>query len=267
MNCRLCGNSSIKLYYSQGNENQFGFYKCPECKLVNFDISAGLDQEKYSGESYISPDDESQKQNKDQTAAYNFIQRKINNKGKLLDIGCRNGKLLLLAKNSGWNVESLELSEFLACSIKERYGLEIVVSDFSSYNSGSDGNYDVVVLRHVLEHLPDSIAAMTKINSLLKPGGFGVFEFPDIEGLENKVKRALARTGLIKKKYKDSYKPGHCNEFCKESFKYLLGKTGFELLEWQNYSSKSFLNIIYKYTSWGTKARALIRKKILINKL
>ncbi|MCU0821705.1 MAG: class I SAM-dependent methyltransferase [Spirochaetes bacterium] len=264
MNCRLCGNSSLKLYYTQGNENQFRFYKCPACTLVNYDISAGQDQEKYSGEKYIIPEDRTKKQNKDHAASYRFIRRRIKSKGKLLDIGCGNGKLLLLARDDGWNVMGLELSEFLAISIRDRYGIDVAFSNFLTYDPGVNREYDFQVLRHVLEHLPDSVTAMTKINSLLKPGGYALLEFPDIEGLENKIKRFLLHTGFIKKKYKNSYRPGHCNEFCWESFEYLLNKTGFDLLEWQNYSSKSFLNIIYKYMNCGTKARALIKKKTKI---
>jgi 2-polyprenyl-3-methyl-5-hydroxy-6-metoxy-1,4-benzoquinol methylase len=261
MKCRLCGNNNLTLYYTQGNENQFKFYKCRHCKLVNYDLSTGQDQNKYSGEKYIDPDDDSQKTNKDQSDNYRFINKKLKRKGRLLDIGCGNGKLLLLAKDDGWDVKGLELSKFLADSIKKKYMLNVAVSDFLTYKPAKDDQYDIVVLHHVLEHLPDSILAMKKINALLNPRAYAVLSFPDIEGYELKIKRCLLNIGLRKKKYKNNYKPGHSNEFCKESFTYLLDKTGFELIKWQHYSSKSILNIFYKLTNFGSKVRVLIRKK------
>lgn len=260
MICRLCGNNNLKLYYVQGNKNQYKFYKCPTCKLVNYDLTTGQDQIKYEGGKYILPEDMSPKQNKDQHETYKFIKKRIKSEGRLLDIGCGNGKLLLLAKNDGWDVKGLELSKFLADSINSRYGIDVAISNFLTYTSDEKGVFDIIILRHVLEHLPDSIIAMTKINELLKTNGYAVLEFPDIEGCELKLKRFLKKTGIHKKRYEETYKPGHCNEFCKESFKYLLAKTGFELLEWQNYSSNAFLTYVYKILNWGSKARVLILK-------
>jgi len=260
MKCRLCGNKNLTLYYTQGNNNQFKFYKCPHCKLVNYDLSTGQDQNKYSGKKYISPDDGSQKTNKDQTYTYRFIKNNIQAKDRLLDIGCGNGKLLLLAKNDGWDVKGLELSKFLADSIKKKYKINVAVSDFLTYKPAKKDQYNIVVLHHVLEHLPDSLLAMKKINALLKPGAYAVLSFPDIEGYELKLKRYLSNIGFSKKIYKKNYKPGHCNEFCKESFTYLLDQTGFELLKWQHYSSKKILNILYNFSNFGSKVRVLIRK-------
>ena len=40
-------------------------------------------------------------------------------------------------------------------------------------------SFDLVVLQHVLEHLPDSILAMNQISSLLKVNGYALLEFPN----------------------------------------------------------------------------------------
>jgi SAM-dependent methyltransferase len=215
---------------------------------------------KYTSAEYISPDDMTRKQNRDQAESYKFTSKNINTKGKLLDIGCGNGKILLLAQNDGFHAKGLELSQFLAYSISSRYGIEVTVSDFLIYIPKKEELFDVVILRHVLEHLPDSILAMTKINQLLQIGGHGVLEFPDIESNGFKIKRILSKIGLRRKKYKVSYLPGHCNEFSKESFSYLLKKTGFELIKWENYSSKPYLNPLYNLFHLGSKARVIIRK-------
>ena len=166
MKCRLCDSSDLKLYYTQGNNSEYKFYKCINRDLVNYDLAAGLDQSKYSYE-YISPEDESHKQNRTQTKSYNYIKKSLPNKGKLLDIGCGNGKILLLAKNDGWDVKGLELSKYYAEKIHNKYGINVNVSNFLEYDVSQEEKYDLVILRHVLEHLPDSILAMKKINRFL----------------------------------------------------------------------------------------------------
>ena len=261
--CRLCGSQNLELYYTQGNNNQYKFYKCVNCKLVNYALSTGLNQEKYA-EIYINPQDHKHKHNLGQTEAYNFIKRHIDKPRRLLDIGCGNGKLLFLAQKDGWKVKGLELSGFLADSIKKAVGIDVEVSNFLEYKISENDIFDVVVLRHVLEHLPDSVLAMNKINAILKTGGYAALEFPNIEAFDLKFKRFLGEIGLHKKKYSPDYKPGHCNEFCKDSFEFLLAKTGFKLEIWYTYSSKPFFkplfNLLYNIFNSGNKARVLIRK-------
>jgi SAM-dependent methyltransferase len=258
MKCRLCETEKLSLYYTQGNNKEYEFFKCKNCGLVNLDIKHGLDQGKYT-ETYINPFDEGHKQNRSQSNTYDFIKNKIQKKGKYLDIGCGNGKLLLLAQKDGWDVKGLELSDFFAKTIKERHGIDVEVGNFLEFNN-SKNEYDLVTLRHVLEHLPDSKLALNKINELLLSGGFAVLEFPNIDGLEFRFKRLFEKIGILNKKYPKDYKPGHCNEFNKKSFKYLAKKTGFELIIWEAYSSKKSLNFFYNEINFGTKARVLIQK-------
>lgn len=257
MKCRLCGSNDLKLYYTQGNNEEYKFYKCRNCKLVNYDLAAGLDQSKYSHE-YISPEDESHKQNRTQTKSYFFIKKFIPDKGRLLDIGCGNGKILLLAKKEGWEVEGLELSSYYSETIFNKYGIHVEVKNFLELETTDKEKYDLVILRHVLEHLPDSLLALKKINQLLKIGGLALLEFPNIESIEAKIKRLVQK--IFKKKYKKNYVPGHCNEFSKKSFKYLIDKTGFDLIKWNLYSNKIDSNYFLTILNISSKARAVIKK-------
>ena len=257
MKCRLCGGGNLRLYYTQGSRDQYRFYKCPDCRLVNLDLSDGMDQAKYT-EVYIDPEDMSRKHNIFQKATYDFIKSRIRKPGRLLDIGCGNGHLLLEARDDGWKVEGLELSQAYAEAIRERLDIAVTVADLFDFDVPEE-KYNLVVMRHVLEHIPDSIAALRKIRSLLKPGGGAVLEFPNIEAPELRWKRFLRRAGIHRKRYQDGYRPGHCNEFCRESFQYLVDRTGFRLVEWRTYSSTPMLDPLYGPTGIGAKARVLIR--------
>lgn len=262
MKCRLCHSENLRFYYSQGSNDEFKLYKCNKCGLVNLDLSTTENlienQEKYA-EIYKEPF--SKKGNIGSYNSYKFIKSKLKSKGKFLDIGCGNGALLNLAKEDSWDVKGLELSDYLAEKIKNTLEINVEVGDFLSFDSDSSGEkYDLVALRHVLEHLPDSILALTKINRLLKNGGFSLFEFPNIEAWSFKFKRFLANKGIKKKIYSEDWVPGHCNEFSIKTWKYLLNQTGFKLVSWETYSNKPLNNAFYKLFNIGNKARTLVKK-------
>jgi len=262
MNCRICHSTALKLYYTQGNTDQYKLYKCEQCGLVNLDLD-GIDitqnQEKYE---YLNelPDPFDPKFNKGNMATYTFIKRKIREKGSFLDIGCGSGALLFYARQDGWQVKGLELSEHLAKEVKKTHGIEVDAINFMDMEDFSE-TYDLVTLRHVLEHIPDSLLVMSKIHKLLKPSGHAVLEFPNIEGVSFTIKRLLNRFGLAKNKFNPDFVPGHCNEFSKKSFYYLADKTGFKIIKWETYSRNSIASCFYKLFPVGTKTRVLIEKK------
>jgi len=154
----------------------------------------------------------------------------------------------------------MELTQPTADAIKEDQGIDIIVANFLDYKSEEPASFDLVVLRHVLEHLPDSILAMNQIGGLLKVDGYAFLEFPNTGSFGYAYKRWLKNRCLKNKKYSPEWRPGHCNEFCRRSFSFLLEKTGFELVDWQTYSSKPWLNSLYRLFPIASKARTLVRK-------
>ena len=258
MVCRLCGSENLSSAYTQGKNGEFHFYRCQECKLINYDISGGLDQQKY-GSSLMNPR-KIMKMRKTAEKTYGFIQKHIKEQGRFIDIGCGSGDLLDCAHKDSWEVTGLELTPALAEYARDHYGLAITQANFLDYDDDRNQQYDVVVLRHVLEHLIEPVAAMKKIYSLLADDGYAVLEFPNINAPEFRLKHLLHKTGIHRKKYGEHYKPGHCHEFCRESFTYLLEKTGFRLLVWETYASNPLIDILYNRIPVGNKVRTIIRK-------
>lgn len=257
--CRLCGSSDLHLIMTDGVDRNLNYYRCDNCSMWNYDLDCGLDQTQYT-EVYSSPSVPALKTNVDQSHSWGYVKQRLPEPGALLDIGCGNGGLLYFARNDGWQVRGLELSAGAAKSIKEDTGIDVVVADFLSYDGDDAGTYDLVALRHVLEHLPDSIRAMEQINRLLKPNGHALLEFPNTASAAYLFKRFLKNRGLKNKKYSKDWRPGHCNEFCRKAFEFLLEKTEFELVDWQTYSSKPIKNFIFRLAPIGSKARVLVRK-------
>jgi hypothetical protein len=102
---------------------------------------------------------------------------------------------------------------------------------------------------------------MNRINSFIKPGGYAVLEFPNIEAFDLRMKRFLNKLNLYHKRYDDNYRPGHCNEYSRTSFDHLARKVGFEVLVWETYSLKPVSNFFYNRFPVGNKARTILRKK------
>jgi SAM-dependent methyltransferase len=259
MICRICKNENLRLYYIQGHRGEYKYYKCDNCGLVNLDLENLdiIDNQQQFADRFKTPVDyESEKGALD---AFRFISKYIAVKGNHLDIGCGNGALLYFSRKGGWNVKGLELSPVFAEYIINTLSIDVEVADFLKYE-GSKGEFDLVSLRHVLEHLPDSVLALTKIRNLLKENGYAHFEFPNINSLSHHYQRLRDKVPFMKKKYKLSFASGHCNQFSRKAFESLLQRTGFRLIRWETYSFKPWKSLFFNHIHIGTKARAIVQR-------
>lgn len=259
MECRLCSSNDLKLLVQHGDNLQYSYYRCNNCKLVNLDLTdipISDNQQKYYERFIPFENYEDDLRVRD---AWRYINKHVPVKGRFMDIGCGGGSLLYFAMKDGWEVKGLEISPGYTEYVREKLNVEVITADFLLYEN-DDEEFDLVSLRHVLEHIPDSLLALNKISDMLKPGGYGHFEFPNINSISHRFQRFLVRNKLSWKKYGPDYKPAHCNEFCKKSFIYLLNQTGFELKHWETYSFKRLNNFIYNNIKVGTKARAIVKK-------
>jgi len=103
------------------------------------------------------------------------IERRHTQRGRLLELGCATGDFLMEARASGWQVRGVEPSPFMADEAR-RKGLE-VAADFAPENYG-EGEFDVVHLNHVLEHVPEPATTLRGIYRVLAPTGLLVIEVP-----------------------------------------------------------------------------------------
>ena len=102
--CRLCGDTDLSLYHVMGNAGQFRYFKCGQCKLVNYDLSTGLEQAHFD-EPDKDPTDDSERWNLDKDQSFDFLSNYVASPGRMLDIGCGNGRLMYLARRAGWDVK------------------------------------------------------------------------------------------------------------------------------------------------------------------
>ena len=256
MDCKLCGTRDLPLFYTQGDRDQYCFHRCPRCRLVVYDTSTGVNQEKYILRA-VDPRANT-KQNRGHRQTYGFIRRHARRPGRMLDLGCGDGTVLWLARADGWEVEGVELYPEHAAMVQRTHGFPVTASDLDGYR-GTPGAWDVVVLTHVLEHVRDPVNVLGKIRSLLRPGGVGVLEFPNIDAADARVRRFLHRTGLHRHRYAPTYKPGHVQEFCRASFAFACARAGLDVLVWETYAVNPLKYSLYRVIPIGNKARVLVR--------
>lgn len=88
--------------------------------------------------------------------------------GRLLDVGCNEGRGLIRYQRSGFSVEGLELNSKAAETARSK-GFTVYGSTLEGFVS--DKKYDVIVLSNVLEHSLNPGIMLQHIHRLLNPGG------------------------------------------------------------------------------------------------
>jgi 2-polyprenyl-3-methyl-5-hydroxy-6-metoxy-1,4-benzoquinol methylase len=140
---------------------------------------------------------------------------------KLLDIGCGDGHFAGEMSELGWRPYGVELSKEAAVRAGER-GLTVVQGSFPETQAELEehGPFDLISMRHVIEHLADPGATVRAARDLLKPGGWLAIWTP-------------IRTGLVATRYKDCWHnldlPRHQVLFDRRMLRAMLRQAGFEV--------------------------------------
>ena len=98
---------------------------------------------------------------------------------RLLDVGCGDGWMLDLYRLAAPNPLLTYGVDFNAevCQIAESFGHKVFCGRFEDLSL--DGQFDIINLSHVIEHVSDPASIASKSFSLLRPGGLFVVETPN----------------------------------------------------------------------------------------
>jgi SAM-dependent methyltransferase len=139
--------------------------------------------------------------------------------GRLLDVGCNEGRGLRIYRNNGFTVEGLELNERAAAAAAKQ-GFTVHTTPLEDFSP--EERYDVVVLSNVLEHSLDPRDMLARIRRLLKPGGQLWISCPN--------NRSWLRR-LFGKNWIHWHVPFHRFHFSRPSLEGLLAAQGFSVAE------------------------------------
>lgn len=168
-------------------QETFELLQCETCDLVFTSPRPSLDRigAYYKSEEYVS---HSSTKKGLVNSVYNWVRnytlkkkvRLINSlvSGKrLLDIGAGTGHFLAKVNNSGYEGTGLEPDADARRVAKEINGVHL--QDLSILHELENGNYDVVTMWHVLEHVYNLSEDLEKIAALVKPGGVFIVAVPN----------------------------------------------------------------------------------------
>jgi len=104
----------------------------------------------------------------------------------LLDIGCGTGDFLLTCATNNWKVCGIEPNEKANKLVNEKFNstskkiqiytdIDILIEENGSINL----QFEVITLWHVLEHVPDPVAYISKLKRLLSPTGTLIVAVPN----------------------------------------------------------------------------------------
>lgn len=158
------------------------FVSCPECRLVYLDPAPGraaLDD--FYNSLYLTPEYRKLERFsvpdpvQELGATMNYMELVMNDieeyresPGRLLDVGCAYGGLLLEAVSRGWDAEGIEPFAHAAEFCKTALGLNVRHGSVFDADLPAE-SFDAVVLTETLEHLDRPVQAMMRITAAAKP--------------------------------------------------------------------------------------------------
>ena len=132
--------------------------------------------------------------------------------GRLLDVGCGNGALLRAFSEavSGWQLSGFEIDDKHRVTVEDIPGVEAF---YTGEIGDIPGQFDVIFMVHVLEHIPEPVNFIKRIKQKLKAGGLLIIEVPNLAA--NPFDLLIA---------------DHCTHFTKQTLSEAMEMAGFRVV-------------------------------------
>jgi SAM-dependent methyltransferase len=109
--------------------------------------------------------------------------------GRLLEIGSASGWFLGQARDAGFAVEGVEPAAEVAAAATARWDVPVQAATVESATL-PDGELDVIVAWHALEHIAMPAAVLERLYAALKPGGLLLVEVPNVDSAASRAQGA-----------------------------------------------------------------------------
>ncbi|OCL27627.1 hypothetical protein U472_03490 [Orenia metallireducens] len=196
--CLICGIFESDLLFSsnkgENKDNHVSLYVsiCPECGLVY--LNPRWKKDKYL-EFYSTQYDDYYRnaifKNGTEKMRYtitelvwkrisNYVTDKV---GSVLDIGCGMGWFLkyIHELDSNVSITGIETSDYCVDNLINNVGARVLSQDIDSdWHIGNKGKFDLIIMRHVLEHFLNPIKVLEKVNHVLAEDGILYIAVPDM---------------------------------------------------------------------------------------
>lgn len=259
--CDNCGGGNFDFIFSGGDkllgvEGQFQIVQCQNCGIYLLAPKITAEEmAKYYPEDYIcyleaieddpDPINRMNRMGALKKRVRQVVQR-VDEPGRILDIGCATGIFLNGMKELGWQTLGIEPNAEAAEYAIKRFNLDVIHGYLVDANLPED-SFDVVTIWDVIEHVPKVESFIIEILKILKPGGLLIATLPNGKAWERY---------LFGRYWVGWEIPRHYRTFTPSTIKDFLLRHGF-----QNISIFSFigrhgafmLSISFWLSSWKGK--------------
>jgi SAM-dependent methyltransferase len=231
--CPICGTSveagSFKeVYVSPYNNQEYKRYECPNCD-VHWWEPLKIIPEFYESEfleGYIVFHEGVGTRLGEYHKAF-FKHFPSNVRGKLLDVGCGDGRFLRHAKEQGFEIWGIDFDKKSVENARRNLGIDTVfamsLEEFYEYAKEKNLKFDVITFFQVLEHQDKPREFLEMVKGLLKEGGYIAGSVPNRERLFVEID--------WKDRFHWDYPPHHFLRFSKSSLEKALNFSGFKDVE------------------------------------
>lgn len=176
-------------------------------------------------------------------------------KGRLLDVGCGDGFLLLYLARRGWDCYGVEPGEVAAAYAREVLGLKVLTGTFEKADY-PEAFFKVVNFQHVFEHVSDPAGTLLKARRLLDRDGRLVISVPNFGSLDSR---------LFGNKWVGLKLPQHLFQYTSRTLGAFLEKAGFEVCDvsYRSYEASDTMYYSESLRHWLQDLGLYPRKKEL----
>lgn len=219
-NCRICDGNNLLTK----NIGKTSLIHCTDCDihyLADFSEKAKID-DYYKHEYKITSSDILDAEFRHlfrMTEQYHLIgeiQKYKKAPANLLDIGCDKGFFIDIARRFNYNCLGIELSD-AAVEYSGKIGLNV-----KSSIEATDNLWDIAVMWHSLEHIPEPVEFLSELHSKLNTDAYLFIRVPAFDSIWRKL------FGL---KWIWFQPQNHFFHYSLKSLNHLLTQSGFELVE------------------------------------
>lgn len=242
--CPLCGESSALAGMGPA---ELALLRCLGCLIVFLatnDAAAYVEQVQ---EEFFAEMDQGSWQRVLDSLNSRMVLRRIRKhkpRGRLLEIGIGNGNFIRAAQRSGYECMGVEASRGLVASFNRKSSIPVFVGYLEEFVAKNPAErFDVLIMNHVLEHIPDPLAALKSIRGLLKDGGIAHIAVPNIAAWEANLQGW------------NCYEPYHLFYFAPQTLSALAKRAGFNVIKvktaerfsgWTNALARTMLRTSYR---------------------
>lgn len=238
MKCFLCAESNALPYMTAGVHV---LERCSGCGLV-YVANFSPDGVSYRGDDYFVRKNEYVRHWEEFCVHFERLLDKIERfkpQGVLLDVGAGVGILLHVAGRRGFITRGVEVSEWASAYARDERKLDVVAGTLEEA-AFPDSHFDVIVINHVLEHVPDPLSLLREARRILKDDGVIVAGVPNIGSI---------MAGILRERWPSLRPEEHIWHFSPITLRRLIRKAGFREVHFEARDN-------HVASGWGPKAVA-----------